>query len=202
MGKYPWLRRRRFFINRALQGRFVVGLAVLVSCGLFVDLLAAYVLIQGRLDARLYKIHLQASSTSDIIWPVIWKLSVFSVPFIVIAGLVFGYILTRSLERGLACYVEGMKNAGWGGDLTVRIASPPRHLESSRRAFNDAMELFDERFAALQTAAFEIEGDMKGLRRHVGSPGRISSKAEVIERLEGMSSKTDYALKKLLTFKV
>ncbi len=202
MGKYPWLRRRRFFINRSLQGRFVIGLAVLVSCGLFLDLLAAYILIEGRLDERLYKIHLQASSTSDIIWPVIWKLSAFSVPFIIIAGLVFGYVLTRSLERGLAFYIEAMKNAGQGGDLTVRIAGLPHHLESPRGAFNDSMELFDERFTAVQAEVAEINGLARGLVCYRSASGRMSVKTEVIERLESMSSKTDSALKKLLTFKV
>ncbi len=203
MGKYPWLRRRRFFIVRSMQGRFVAGLVILVACGLFIDLGAAYFLIEGRLGERLYKIHLQVSSTSDIIWPVIWKLATVSVPFILLAGIVLGYLLTRSLEGGLGRHIEAMKKAGQEGDLTVRLGAGSRNsLETARVAFNDAMELLDERFAAVQGAALEIEGVMKGLSRSERLAGGEVNRAEVIKRLDHMSTKTEYALKKLSIFKV
>jgi len=38
-------------------------------------IIAAYFLIDNRFAAELYKIHLQAETSLDIIWPVTWKLS-------------------------------------------------------------------------------------------------------------------------------
>ncbi|MFQ5479891.1 MAG: hypothetical protein ACE5DW_01275 [Thermodesulfobacteriota bacterium] len=203
MGKYPWLRRRKFFIKRSLQGRFVAGLVILVTCGLFIDLVAAYFLIEGRLTERLYKIHLQVSSTSDIIGPVIWKLATVSVPFIVLAGVALGYMLTRSLEAGLTRQIEAMKMAGQDGDLTVRLAAASsNNLETARGAFNDAMELLDERCAAVQVSAAEIEAAMKELGPAEDIRASELSRAEVIKKLDHMSTKTEFALNKLSIFKV
>lgn len=202
MGKYPWLRRRRFFIDKALQGRFVAVLAVLVAVGLFIDLVAAYFLIEHRLGDRLYKIHLQVSSTSDIIWPVIWKLATVSVPIIILMGVILGYLFTRSLEHGLAHYVETMKSAGQEGDITVRLDGPCNHLETARVAFNEGMEVLDERLRAVKEAAREIEVAVKGINHPAGSVEGALSRAEVARQLDHIGNKTDYALKMLSTFKV
>ncbi|MFQ5354163.1 MAG: hypothetical protein ACE5DR_04385 [Thermodesulfobacteriota bacterium] len=202
MGKYPWLRRRRFFIDKALQGRFVAGLAVLVAVGLFIDLVAAYFLIEGRLEERLYKIHLQVSSTSDIIWPVIWKLTALSVPFIILIGFILGYLLTRSLEGGLARHIGAMKSAGREGDLTVRLNGSGAHLETAQRAFNECIELLDVRLQAVQEAAAEIDNTVTGINQSARSPASALSRAEVARELDRIGKKTDYALKKLFIFKV
>ncbi len=202
MGRYPWFRRRRFFIRKGPQGRFVVGMAVVVTLGLLINIIAAYFLIDNRLAARLYKIHLQASSTLDIIWPVIWKLTLGSAFFVVLAGVALGYYLTRRLDIVLVSYLDVMKRAGQDKDLTVRVRTSSHDLSDAGSAFNRAIMFFDERLGKAKVAATEIETSMKEINRLMGAQEEPLRREELIAELNHMMSRSNEALNDISIFRV
>ncbi len=201
MGLFPGMRRRRYFISRGLQGGFVIGLAVIVGLGLLLDFTASYFLIDRTLDARLYKIHLQANSTLDIIWPVIWKLSIASAFFIALGGLVLAFFLVRRLEAGLAPYLSAMKKAG-DGDFTARVESGARGLSDVRESFNMAMAVFGARFAVIKDLSRGIEQSMGEISRSMEAPGSALKVDTLRQRLTVMAIASDEAIDELSKFRV
>ncbi len=201
MGRYPWLRRRRFFISAGLQGRFVAGLAVITAAGLLLNLAASYVLIDRRLEARLYKIHLQVNSTLDIIWPAVWKLSLVSAFLIALGGVALAFFLARRLEGGLSPFLAAMKRAG-GGDLTACVKVQRGGLEGLGASFNSAMDFIRQRFARVQGAAVRMRGTMNELKIMSGPSGAPLERDEIRTRLEEMISLSDEALKEISKLRV
>ncbi len=201
MGRYPWLRRRRFFISAGLQGRFVAGLAIITAAGLVLNLAASYFLIDRRLEARLYKIHLQVNSTLDIIWPAVWKLSLVSAFIIALGGVVLAFFLTRRLESGLSPILAAMKRVGQG-DLTTRVGVQRGGLEGLTIAFNSAVEFFCKRFQRVQAAAVRMRGTMNELKIVAGPRGAPLERDEIRTRLEEMISLSDEALKEISKLRV
>jgi methyl-accepting chemotaxis protein len=201
MGRYPWLRRRRFFISAGLQGRFVAGLAIITAAGLVLNLAASYFLIDRRLEARLYKIHLQVNSTLDIIWPAVWKLSLVSAFLIALGGVVLAFFLARRLEAGLSPFLAAMKRAG-EGDLTTRVGVQRGGLEGLETAFNSAIDFFRQRFQRVQGAAVRMRGTMNELKIMAGPTGAPLERDEIRTRLEEMISLSDEALKEISKLRV
>jgi len=201
MGRYPWLRRRRFFISTGLQGRFVAGLAIITAAGLVLNLAASYFLIDRRLEARLYKIHLQVNSTLDIIWPAVWKLSLVSAFVIALGGVVLAFFLTRRLEAGLSPFLAAMRRAG-EGDLTTGVGVHRGGLEGLESAFNGALDFLRQRFSRVQAAAVRLRGTMNELKIMAGPSGAPLERDEIRTRLEEMISSSDEALKEISKLRV
>jgi len=202
MGKYPWVWRRQYFIRKGPQGRFVFGLALIVTVGLIINVLAAYFLIDHRLSARLYKIHLQVGSTLDIIWPVIWKLSLVSAFFVAITGVALGYYLMRSLDIALLSYLKSMRMAGEDGNLTVRALDAHHDLPALGESFNMGMRLLDERFGRVKRGVSEIDASMKGITGITAQPAEPLRRKDLIEELDLMISRSDEALNEISIFRV
>jgi len=197
------VQEKAVFHQKGATGPLCGRLSVIVTAGLPINIIAAYFLIDKRLGARLDRIHLQANSTLDIIWPVIWKLSLVSVFFVALAGVVPGYYLMRRLDTALAFYLEAMKMAGQEGDLTVRVASQSHGIPAVGGAFNRAMRLLDERFGRVRHAAAHIEdSSMKELSRLMGPPGEPLRREVLIEELNHMMSRSEEALKDISIFRV
>jgi len=202
MGGYPWFRRRRFFLRKGPQGRFVAGLAVIVTAGLFLNIISAYFLIDRRLEARLYKIHLQANSTLDIIWPVIWKLSLVSAFLVTLSAVALGYYLIRRLDMALDSYLGAMKSVGRDGDLTVRVRVSANDMPAMGSAFEKAMGLLDERLGRVRAVAYRIETSMDELKRRAGVSEEPLKREELIGQLNQMMSRSDEALTDISIFRV
>ncbi len=201
MGRYPLLRRRRFFVSTGLQGRFVAGLAVITALGLSLNIFAAYYLIERRLGERLYKIHLQANSTLDIIWPAVWKLSVASALVIAIGGVLLAYVLARRLEAGLRPYLKAMKDIA-GGDLGAGVQECGPGLEGLRGAFNNAVMYLRARFSVAKTAATRLKSEMDELNLVTEPPGATFERDELRTRLEEIISISNTALKEISKLRV
>src|SRR3990170_6121096 len=121
MSGYPWYRRRNYFIKKGLQARFVLGFTLLVLSGFVVNLAAVYFLIDRELAAGLYKVHLKVRTTSEIAFPVLWRMGALTVPAVVLSAALVGHYLTRRLEMPLLGLMEAVRKDG-EGDFTRRLS--------------------------------------------------------------------------------
>jgi len=99
-------RAEAVFIIKGPQSPFVFGPTLIVTPGACINIIAAYFLVDNRFAGRLYKIHLQAETSLDIIWPVIRKFflgSVFLRPLpVLLPGIILGDALMYRLPLFLS----------------------------------------------------------------------------------------------------
>ncbi|MFQ5735612.1 MAG: hypothetical protein ACE5GY_01970 [Thermodesulfobacteriota bacterium] len=190
-------RRRKFFIKRGLQGRFVIGFSSAVLIGLLLNMLLVYFLIDRELASELYTIHLKIRTTSQIAVPVLWKLAAVTVPFILAVSAVVGYFLTRRVEGSLEEVGQTLKKTGHG-DFTQRLGgSAGTELSGT---FNSAVKSLARKFGALKTSGALLD---EGLDRLNGALGRPSpSKKEIESALDRISEARERIGRELSGFKV
>ncbi|GMR04214.1 MAG: hypothetical protein BMS9Abin23_0105 [Thermodesulfobacteriota bacterium] len=200
MGVYPRFRRRHYFIKKGLQGKFVFGFSALVIFGFAANLAVVYFLIDRELEAGLYKTHLRVLGTSEIIWPLLWKLGVVTVPVIVIAAAVIGYYLTRRIETPLYNFMDALKKTG-EGDFTRRLHTDSANLQEVAREFNETAEFFEKSFSAVKKSALSLERTVEGLN-FLLTEAEDSTEEEVLEMLGNFTNQRKKVLKDLSIFKV
>lgn len=168
MGKvgHPVFRRRRFFIKKGLQGRFVLGFSLCVLLGFVLNLALAYFLIDRELAAGLYKIHLKVRTTSEIASPVLWKLGVVTVPAVLAVCTLVGYYLTRGVELPLRSFRESVVRLS-RGELKHRVSGdmPEQELIDT---FNSMAGSLAESFRSIRTSVEGVEASMARLDANLG----------------------------------
>jgi len=158
-------RRRRFFINRTLQGRFVFGFSAAVFAGFLINLVLVYFLIDRELAEELYKIHLKIRTTSDIAVPVLLKLGAVTIPSIIIVSAAIGHFLTRGVEGSLKGFREAVGKIS-GGDLTQRFTAAASAELSG--PLNNAVGSLEKRFGALKKSGLALVQASDRLKSTIG----------------------------------
>ncbi|GMR05251.1 MAG: hypothetical protein BMS9Abin24_047 [Thermodesulfobacteriota bacterium] len=190
-------RRRKFFINKGLQGRFVIGFSSAVFVGLLVNLVLVYFLIDRELAGELYKIHLKIRTTSEIAVPVLLKLGAVTIPSIIIISAVIGYLLTSGIEGSLKEFRRAVRETG-RGDLTQRFSGSASTELSG--PFNSALKSLAQRFGALKRSGHALD---EGLGRLNSALGRDPvSRAEIEDALGGVRGARESIGRELSGFKL
>jgi methyl-accepting chemotaxis protein len=195
---YPKFRRRHFLINKGMQSRFIGGFSLAVFFGILANLLVVYFLIDRELAAELYRIHLKVRTTSEIAWPILWKLSVVIVPVILIAAFFIGRMLTRRVETPLVEIMAAVKRTAHG-DFTQSLDRDK--LEHMPEAFNRMNSSLEKSLGVLQGASAGLDKGAVELDSLIGG-GKPPSKAEVKRALDRISTKRAEAEKEVSRFKV
>jgi len=194
---YTPYHRRKFFINKGLQGRFVIGFSSAVLAGFLVNLVLVYFLIDRELAEELYKIHLKIRTTSDIAVPVLLKLGAVTIPSIIMVSAAIGYLLTRGVEGSLKEFRQVVEKTG-RGDLTQRFNGPTSTELSG--PFNAAIGSLEQRFGALKKSGLALEGGLGRLNSAIDK-GSVS-RAEIEDALKGVSEARGRVGRELSWFKV
>ena len=183
--EYIPYRRRKFFINTGLQGRFVIGFSSAVFAGFLVNLVLVYFLIDRELAEELYKIHLKIRTTSDIAVPVLLKLGAITIPSIVIVSAAIGYFLTRGVEGSLKEFRQAVRKTG-RGDLTQRVNGAGGSASTELSGpLNAAISSLEQRFGALKKSGLALE---EGLGKLNGAIDKhCVSRAEIEDAIRGVS---------------
>jgi len=200
MGSYPRFRRRNYFIKKWLQGRFVFGFSVIVLFGFALNLAAVYFLIDRELEGGLYKTHLRIQATSEIVWPVLWKLGIVTLPAIVIIAALIGYYLTRGLEFPLLKFMDALKKTG-DGDFSGRLDAGAGDTNEVTRVFNKTAASLEKSFRVVKESTVALDRALEGLS-YLLTVTDGSRNEEVSSRLEDFSMQRKRALKALSRFKV
>lgn len=134
-------RRRRYYIDRPLQGRFAI---LFLALGLLVGLGtggAVWFLSSTELEKQIFRSHLTTTGPWDVLFPILVRSLLVSVG----ALLLFAFAVTRSVFRTmaeeLASFEEAMGRIG-GGDLKTgvpegRVSDLNETLDKVREALRE-----------------------------------------------------------------
>ncbi|MBI5562220.1 MAG: methyl-accepting chemotaxis protein [Deltaproteobacteria bacterium] len=197
-GKKP-CQRRNYLVKKGMQSSFIIGFTSIALGGFVLHLLLTYYLIDRTLAGELYRSHLKIRATSEIAWPVLWKLGAVTALSIIGASAAIGHYLTRGVEVPLRGLVEAVRKAGHG-DLTKHAASRKMPGELAL-AFNAAMQSLEARFRSIKRSALELEAVCDRLGNAIGK-GRHPHKAEAEEALAAIAAERARLMGELRGFKV
>jgi len=192
-------RRRNYFIKKGLQGSFVLSFSLAVLAGLFLNLLAAYFLIDRELAGELYRIHLKIRTTSEVAWPILWRLGAATVAVVLIVAAAIGWLLTKRVETLLRAFVDSVRKAA-GGDLTERIEKK-EGLENLPGAFNSVVASLGKDLAVIRGSVESAERLSNALRGALGEDV-AASRSALQEPLRGLSNDAAMAAERISRFRV
>jgi len=152
--------RRKFFINKKLQGKFIAGFTLAVFLGLVANLLVSYFLIDRELNEELYKIHIKIRTTSDIAVPILAGLGAVMVPSILAVSAATGFFLTRRVELPLLDFRDAIRKRAQG-DLSQDLSEDmPPELAPAFAAMSSSMEAV---FVSLKESATILDKESQRL---------------------------------------
>lgn len=189
----PYFRRRSFFINRGLQGRFTAGFTLAVFLGLAVNLLVSYFLIDRVLNEELYKIHIKIRTTSEVAVPILLKLSALTVPSILAVSAAVGFFLTRRIELPLQQFRVLMHDRSRGDFSTDLSENMPGELPA---AFNSMSHSLEAAFRSLKKSASSLDKESRRLT------GPEAARAEIKDALEAITEARERVSLIISKFKV
>lgn len=192
-------RRRNYFIKKGLQGSFVLSFSLAVLAGLFLNLLAAYFLIDRELAGELYRIHLKIRTTSEVAWPILWRLGAATVAVVLIVAAAIGWLLTKRVETLLRAFVDSVRKAA-GGDLTERIEKK-EGLENLPGAFNSVVASLGKDLAVIRGSVESAERLSNALRGALGEDV-AASRSALQDPLRGLSNDAAMAAERISRFRV
>jgi methyl-accepting chemotaxis protein len=195
---FPRFRRRHFFVNKKMQSRFVIGFALAVFAGIFLNMLLVYFLIDRELTAELYKIHIKVRTTSEIALPILWKLTVATVPVIVVVAALIGRFLLKRVEAPMAGLKGSVARVG-AGEFAERI-SPDSAPSGLPESFNGMADCFEDGFRVVIDSAAAMERSFNELS--LTQKGTASSRSDLKRILDNLASERKRAQKEISRFKL
>jgi len=173
-------RRRKYFINKRYQGRFIAVFVGVPAVGIAVAIAAMSHYINAAIEDNMFRSHIRAASTGEIILPVAVKVGLV---LFVLGVFVIGMLaLYYSMKAGRV--VEGMLNAvrrlGAGSlDFEVNIGQG-HEFPGLERSFREMLAANRERVEGIKKAASELD-DMVRSIESLGEGGLKDGTAQVTE---------------------
>lgn len=147
------------------------GFSLTVALGLVFNLLLVYFFLERELAGELYKIHLTVRSTSEIVLPVFWKVSVATIPLGIAAFGLVGYYLTRHIEISLTSFAENLR----------RLKQADFSKRPAREQIEDLGEAYNKAFRSIEKAMHSLKGRVSGIELGARRLGELSSAMEGAE---------------------
>lgn len=188
----PKFRRRNYLVKKGLQSKFIAAFSLAVFLGLLANLLVSYFLIDRELTQELYKIHIKIRTTSEIAVPILLKLSAVTIPSILIASAVIGFILTRRIELPLLQFRDVIQSRSRGDFSKDLSKNMPGELPA---AFNSMSRSLEAVFNSLKKSAASLDKESERLTRPEAARAEMKSALEAITEARGQISQTISKLK-------
>lgn len=163
-------RRRRYFVQRKFQGRFIATFGALALVAAAAAAAATSIAVDGALSDAMFRAHISQRSTGQIVLPVLLKVNGLVAAVASIGSIVAAVLVFRSAAAGLddLCF----RLAQWEWQLTEGAsngqASPfpdgPHHWTAD---FEQAMCTADESLRARYRPLAERAGRVAGAARVV-----------------------------------
>jgi len=149
-------KRRNFFINKKLQGRFtmyflVLGLLITISASALI-----WFLSMEEFDSLAIRTHLSSTSAWKVIFPILMKALGLSTLLLVVSTFILTHFIFKRLSTKLSSFNTALLNVG-KGDLNTSV--PRDGLEE----LNEPLKAFIDKLRADIDSLNAIHGDMKKL---------------------------------------
>jgi len=150
-------KRRRYYIKKEMQRRFILSwLGLLIAGGLAANGLL-YLFLQRWINNALYRVHINVTSVNDVIMTPLFITNLIVFLLAAAASTLFVFLGSRRMERQFSRFSEGMQALG-NGDLTVNVGSSPcSDLADLFHAFNSTVGRLKDDVILLGIRFDEIE---------------------------------------------
>jgi len=175
-------RRRKYFINRHYQGRFMAAFIGASVIGVAMTALATVRFVSLGIDAKLFSSHFNISNTTDIVLPVAVKVNlIFFILCVIMIGLL-GVYYSRKADRLASGMLEWLEEFGKGrldAEAVIGLEHEFPNLDDSLNgmaasARKRALEIrklaqeIDEAIARLETTG-PGQGDIRELKDSIST---------------------------------
>jgi methyl-accepting chemotaxis protein len=180
--------RRILFIDRKFQANFILKFLALLLAGTALFNVAAYLILNRRLEGSLYNAHMTIKSVGEILLPSLLSLSVVFLLLLGAAILMMTLFVSHLIAGPLYAIRRYIERIGEGElDFNARLRSKDQTTPLAL-TLSDTMQVLNTRIASIQTVATEIHESACGLAAE--DPGAGEEAAEGgTARIAALSSK-------------
>ncbi len=186
-------RRRKYFINKGYQGRFIASFITMSLSGVILTISAMFYYTHKGIEENLYRSHMKISSTSEIVVPVTVKVSLlFFLLGLIVIGLLALYYekKARRLVRDMLDGLEKLKEGRL--DFEVRLGAEMEFpgLEAS---LNNMVALNRARLSEMKATVGGITETLELLSAAAkeGVKGKVAAISELNEKLARLEKMLD-----------
>lgn len=176
---YPHKKRKRIFIKKDYQFKFVLKFCVLVLVGAIVSTGLLFLFCQDTLTSSFEQSRLVIRSTSLAILPAVIYTNLITLVLITVATIIVTLYISHRLAGPLYRFEEGLKEVG-AGDLTKDIRLRKKdQIQDMAAGLNKMID-------SLRDKVFTIQSDVKQL---LESASKQNAPEGVIEELDSLHRK-------------
>lgn len=177
-------KRKHFFINKKLQGKFTVYFLVLGLIITVGTVAAIWYYLQEQIESIIYSTHLSITSPWKAIFPVLIKVLAASTLLLTVSTFVTTFFIFKRLESKLKSFNAALVNLS-KGDLSV--SAPSDGLRDLNEPLNQFIGKIKSDIGSMQN----IQADMKKVAANPGSGNLDELNASLKKKLSGWQFKTD-----------
>jgi hypothetical protein len=169
-------RRRHYFINRRLQGRFtiyflILGLFIALSTSMFIWHFSA-----EEFDRFIYRSHLSPIAPWEVVFPVMMKAGVVSTAMLILSAFFCAHVIFKRLRAKFLVFNDTLREID-KGNLTLA------NLDDGIQELNEPLKLFVE---MLKQDIMSLQATQKGMKNLVEKMEQQQDKAAVLHDIEGL----------------
>lgn len=175
--------RKRYFVRRGFQGRFIAAFVALALFGAIATAVAAGLAADRTLEEALFRAHFSERSTRDLLLPVLLKVNGAAAVAMIVGGILVALVLFARQARALDALCSRL--ARWRRELGAAAEGPapasvpapsaaafaPGWAADLDAAFRDAESALHATYRSSRQDASALAADAARLERSVGEDG-------------------------------
>jgi len=184
--------RKIVFIDKRFQGAFILKFVLLLLVGTAVFVLAAYLILDRRLDDTYYSAHFAIKSTGEVLLPTLLALSGVFILVLGAAAVVITLYVSHHIAGPLFAirrYLENISRGELDFEPKLRLKDQTTPLAES---LTRALETLNSRLVAIRLGADAMRASSVKISRHLDSVQGATADCrrdlgELLEREEALS---------------
>jgi len=171
MGEHP---RKVIFIDKRFQGEFILKFVLLLLVGTAIFVLAAYLILNKRLDETYYSAHFAVKSTGEVLLPALLALSGVFILVLGAAAVVITLYVSHHIAGPLFAirrYLENVSRGELDFEPKLRLKDQTTPLAVS---LAHALETLNARLIAIRASADAVRDSSGKLSRHLAGAEDVS----------------------------
>jgi methyl-accepting chemotaxis protein len=189
--------RKIIFIDRRFQSEFVMRFVALLLVGSGVFILAAYLILNRRLEETYYSAHYAIKSTGEVLLPALLALGGVFIVVLGIAAVLITMYVSHHIAGPLFAirrYLESVSRGDLDFEPKLRLKDQTTPLAES---LAHALETLNARLVAIRSAADAMRDASGKLTRHIAAGDNANDQCrrdlgDMLAREETLARELDY----------
>lgn len=190
--------RKIVFIDKRFQGEFILKFILLLAGGTGVFVLAAYLILNRRIEETYYSAHVTIRSTGEVLLPALLSLSGVFIAVLGVAAFVITLYVSHHIAGPLFAirrYLENVSRGELDFEPKLRLKDQTTPLAES---LTHALDTLNDRLVAVRSGADAMREASSKLSRHMAVSDAAS--AECRKDLGELLAREEALLKELEFF--